>query len=208
MNSLKNIMNSLKFFKGLEQNKIGENILGLNSLNDFYISDGYLKCDGSIVSQNSYPNLYSKIGLIRDNFSWATQTSGTTSTINGITYGNGYYVYGGGGGILGTSTNVINWATQTSGTTNNITALNYGNGVYIYGGTTGVLGISGNAITWTSQTSGSTGYIRGLIYGNGLYVYGDSSGNISINIPYSYNPATSFKLPVYNNNQNNYIRGD
>jgi hypothetical protein len=50
------------------------------------------------------------------------------------------YIYGGGGGTLGTSTDAVTWTIRTPGTISTIRALTYGNGLYVYAGDGGVLG--------------------------------------------------------------------
>jgi hypothetical protein len=131
----------------------------------------YLPCDGSIVSQSTYPDLYSKVGLASDGLSTLSYgTSGVGVTILSLTYGNNLFVFGGNSGTLRTSTNGITWTARTSGTTSNITALTYGNGLYVYGASNGGIATSTDAITWTARTSGTTFAVVALTYGNGLYV--------------------------------------
>jgi hypothetical protein len=136
-------------------------------------SSGWLAMDGSIASQASNPVLYANVGLIKDGLNtWTARTSGTTSPIRSIIYGNSLYVYAGAGGVLATSTDAITWTARTSGTTSQIASLTYGNGIYVYAGVSGILATSTDAITWTARTSGTSFGISCLTYGNGLYVYG------------------------------------
>jgi hypothetical protein len=99
---------------------------------------GYIKLDGSVLSQTAYPELFNAIGLLKNDFTGTPVTSGTTTTIRSITYNNGLYVYGGFGGVLATSTDAITWTVGTSGTTSTIYSIIYGNGLYVYGGQGGV----------------------------------------------------------------------
>jgi hypothetical protein len=62
----------------------------------------------------------------------------------------GLYVYGGNGGVLGTSTDAITWTRRTPGTTSSIRALTYDNGLYVYGGVGGVLG---TAVAYSYNTA-------------------------------------------------------
>ena len=130
---------------------------------------GYLACDGSVVSQASYPALFAKVGLIKDNINWITRTSGTTSVINGLAYGGGVFVRVGNIGTLGTSTDGITWTARTSGTGSTLSAVIYGDGLFVYGGVGGVLATSTNGITWTARTSGTTSQILCLAYGEGYF---------------------------------------
>ena len=142
---------------------------------------GYLKCDGAILSQATYSSLFAKVGLIQDGNvfkTWTRRTPGTVSVIRALTYADGLYVYGGDGGVLGTSTDAITWTIRTPGTTTFILALTYADGLYVYVGTSGVLGTSTNAITWTLRTSGTVNQINALTYADGLYVYGGNFGAI------------------------------
>jgi len=166
------------FSNAIVQPLPGEVVTTLPSQEAFYTANGYLKCDGSIVSQATYPALYAQVGLIKDGvFTWTAGTVlGTANQLIGLTYGNGVYVTAGQGGYLATSTDAITWTARTSGTTSAINSLTYGNGIFVYAGAGGVLATSTNAITWTARTSGTTSIINEVIYGNGLYVYAGAGG--------------------------------
>jgi hypothetical protein len=125
---------------------------------------GYLKCDGSILSQTTYSSLFAKVGLIVNGLNtWTIRTPGTISFIRALTYSatDGLYVYGGDGGVLGTSTDAITWTRRTPGTISIIYALIYSatDGLYVYAGDGGTLGTSTNAITWTRRTPGTVSFI-------------------------------------------------
>ena len=97
-------------------------------MNDVSYKD-YIKCDGSILNQSVYPDLFSSIGIIRDLFGevWTARTSGTTQTIQTLTYGNGLYVYGGSTGILRTSS-AYSYNSQTEFALPKSTNLSYTHG--------------------------------------------------------------------------------
>jgi hypothetical protein len=101
-----------------------------------------------------------------------------TTTINGVTYGNGLYVAVGESGQLTTSTDGITWTARTSGfDSTNILGVTYGNGLFVAVGVGGKLTTSTDGITWTARTSGfGVTVIRGVTYGNGLYVAVGAAG--------------------------------
>ena len=77
---------------------------------------GYLKCDGSILSQTAYPKLYSAIGLLPNNVDFTTAVNSSGAAIYSIIYANGQYVRVGAGGRVATSPDAVTWTAQTSGT--------------------------------------------------------------------------------------------
>jgi len=83
--------------------------------------------NGSILSQSTYPELYSMVGLIKNTFTWTARTSAATG-INALIYENSLFVYAGTGGAIATSTDGVTWTTRTSGTASVLYALTYGNG--------------------------------------------------------------------------------
>jgi hypothetical protein len=108
-------MSSLKDFIQAPSN----NFPGNMALSIGAPASGWLEADGSIVSQATYPTLFSQVGLIQDGFNtWTRRTPGTISTIRALTYSatDGLYVYAGDGGTLGTSTDAITWTVRTPGT--------------------------------------------------------------------------------------------
>jgi len=113
---------------------------------------------------------------------WTTRTSGFGSTtIYGVTYGDGLYVAGGYYGILTTSTDGTTWTTRTSGFGSSaIYGVTYGDGLYVAVGDDGKLTTSTDGTTWTTRTSGfGTTRIRGVTYGDGLYVAVGDGGKLS-----------------------------
>jgi hypothetical protein len=114
-----------------------------------------------------------------DGITWSTRTSGTTSIIRSLTYGNGLYVYGTNGTTtlcLKTSTDSFTWTGRTFGITSTITALTFGNNLFVAGTQAGAIRTSTNGITWTARTSGTTSSITSLVYGNDLFVYAGAGG--------------------------------
>jgi hypothetical protein len=132
------VMSTLKDFTSAITQPVAGEIARVNE--NQVPPSGYLECDGSIVSQATYPDLFNQLGLFPDGVAtWTARTSGTASSIVALTYGNNLYVYAGLGGVLATSTNAITWTARTSGTTNVIQALIYADNLYVYAGNGGVL---------------------------------------------------------------------
>jgi hypothetical protein len=143
-----------------------------------YPSSDWLACNGQAISQASYPTLYSRIGLIPNtvNTTWTSRTSGTSSSIRAIIYGNNTWVRAGAGGSVGTSTDAITWTSRTSGVITAIYGLGYGNGVFVRVGQNGDIGSSTDGITWTSRTSWTGRDLFTVTYGNLGFVATGSQG--------------------------------
>jgi hypothetical protein len=145
------------------------------------LNDQYVICDGSTVSQATYPQLYAQVGLIRNGnwtSTWTTRTTPSTAGLSAVIYnGTDLFVAGGTSGALATSTDAITWTARTSGTALGINALVYnGTNLYVYAGDSGALATSTDAITWTARTSGTGSSIQALAFGGGIYLYGALGG--------------------------------
>lgn len=124
-----------------------------NKNGDTYVTTaGWLKCDGSILSQATYPLLYARMGLINGpGVNWTSRTiGGQTVTYLAATYGSNYLISGV-GGYIRSSTDGITWATRTSGVSTDLGALTFGGGLYVYAGVNGAYGTSTDGITWTTK---------------------------------------------------------
>ena len=62
---------------------------------------------------------------------WTKRSSGTTSGLIDITYGNSLFVAVGISGIILTSPDGITWTSRTSNTSNNLYGITYGNGLFV-----------------------------------------------------------------------------
>ena len=156
---------------------------------------GWLKCDGSIISQSTYSTLFSRMGLINGGGTvWTNRTSGTTSGIQSITFGNSLYVFGGNSGVLGSSTDAITWTAQNNGGTNPITTMAFGNSLYVSGGSNGVIFTSTDAVTWTQRLNANTNTIQTITYSGSLFVSGGNVGALSTSTDgvswYTRNPSS------------------
>ena len=80
----------------------------------------------------------------------ATSTDGITwnsgsafkEQLNSVTYGNGLFVAGGGGGVIYTSPDGLTDTVNVSGTTSNLNSVTYGNGAFVAVGNNGTILIS------------------------------------------------------------------
>lgn len=102
--------------------------------------------------------------------SWTSSTSGTTQTLNGVTYGNDTYVAVGNVGTILTSSNGTDWTTRTSGTTQGLKGVTYGNNTFVAVGGGGTILISSDGTSWTSPNSGTVAHLLGVAYGNNTFV--------------------------------------
>ncbi len=71
---------------------------------------------------------------------WSSRTSGTTTTLHDVTYGNNTFVtVGNSGTILTSSDNGTTWTSRISGTTNTLYRVIYGNSTFVTVGDTGTI---------------------------------------------------------------------
>lgn len=164
------------FKYGTPQNEIGEvvSVIAGSSADEIIANtQGKFVLANGVYSKAEYPDLSAKIGSIGA-FQFTPRTSGTTSTIRSLTYGNGLFIYGAVGGILRTSTDGITWDSRTSGTTSTILALVYGNGTYLFTDG-GIVRSSANGVTWTTRTTYSG---ISAAYNDGLFIVAGGSTNI------------------------------
>jgi hypothetical protein len=111
-----------------------------------------------------------------DGTTWVAVTSGSTTSVYGITFGinDDYFVASNSGGYTATSRDGTTWGTWApvaSGATNNAVTVEYFNGFYLLGTVNGNILKSTNGITWTYKKqqlySGGT---NGFAYGEGRFV--------------------------------------
>ena len=60
-----------------------------------------------------------------DGISWTSRTSGSSSNLNDVIYGNGLYIVVGASGTIITSSDGTSWTERTSGTTNQLNAVTF-----------------------------------------------------------------------------------
>lgn len=164
--------------------------------------EGWLECNGQIVSQVTYSDLYSKVGLIVDGL-----TSNTPFLLNpnnsasyyfyDVAYGNSTYVASMDGQEknvyerTATSTDAVTWTVRSNGWvsgTGGMTSIIYTDKFVAAFGTTGTAATNRNCyytstdgITWTARTgpAGGNFSIRNIAYGNSTYVASSSGTGVN-----------------------------
>lgn len=145
-----------------------------------YFAPGYapgaawLPCDGSVLTQASYPALYATIGLISDGGSaWTTVNTGSASNLFDIAYGLSTYVIVGASGTIRTTTSPTlasgTFSGPSAGTANALRSVAFGNGTFVAVGDSGSITRSTDAVTWTHQLVGANAFYD-VIFANGLFV--------------------------------------
>jgi hypothetical protein len=168
-------MSNLKQFTSkIENISSGEIVSALPADETFFVGQGFLKCDGSVLLQNAYPYLFENIGSISDKLTvpGSLITSGTSNNINALVYANNTFIYAGAGGVLATSNNAVTWTSRTSGSSNNINALTYGSkspsgNTFVFVSDVNV-SASTDGVTWQRNTGGQDpvriGYVGGKTF--------------------------------------------
>jgi hypothetical protein len=145
-----------------------------------YPGDEWLVCDGSVLTQTAYAELFSTIGLI-PNYPWTwtirATPAGHTSGAYRLAYGNDTYVYVGESSAA-TSTNAITWTSRSSELSGGAFGLAYGAGVFAAGTQNGDIRTTTDGITWTLRTSNTASAIRRMIYANNLFIYSTAGGGL------------------------------
>ena len=133
---------------------------------------GYVKFDGTVYAQSTYPKLYEKLGVIPDSINNWVKRTGILGNVNQVAYLNDEYVYVASAGILATSTDGITWTQRSSTTISNIKSIAYSGTVYTICGNGTAFRTSTDLVTWTARTSGAqaTFGLNWVSYGAGVFV--------------------------------------
>lgn len=159
---------------------------GATNIGDYLTTErnpgtNWLKRDGGIYTQASYPVLYTLLGTKYAKFAGFTLGSfGSTANINDMAYGAGLFVAVGDGGMIRTSPTGTSWTARTSGVTNDISRVIFANSQFVATSFGGKILTSPDGITWTQRTSGVTTDLNGIAYGGGKYVICGASGVILV----------------------------
>ncbi len=147
---------------------------------------GWLPCDGSIVSQATYPDLFAQMGLINGpNTIWTSTDLDTQMTITALSHANSTYFAFGPANYpykLWSSTDAATWTPRSvpSTATQNaaFTGVAFGESLYVFGNQGGFV-TSTDLVTFTTTTIpgyGSGSATAGVAYGNGMFVSGGANG--------------------------------
>jgi hypothetical protein len=164
-------MSTLTQFTSFREREIGEILPFPNTIagNAAAWADGFLKCDGSVVPQATYPELYSKIGLIKSYGNWYPINTGFVART--ALYGVGRYYTGN-----------ASSSSPTSGYETSATSISGRGGIFVP--ETGLFVVvpgnlvvyrSTNALNWSSVSVGSAALYT-MAYGAGVYVHAGLSG--------------------------------
>ena len=159
---------------------------------------GWLECNGQVVSQSTYSDLYAKVGLIVDGM----QTTTAAATIYGsstypwfstVAYGNSTYVVGCDNPDLAyqrnfTSTDAVTWTARSVGWVAGVNGMRkvvYGDKFVATFNVTSTAGVNRNnvatstdGITWTTRTFVVETGIPDIVYGNSIYLAASNTGAI------------------------------
>ena len=90
-----------------------------------------------------------------DGVSWTTRTSGTSSGLNGVAYGNGTFVAVGYNCAILTSPDGVAWTTRISGTCSGLNGVTYGNNTFVAVGGNGAV-LQSDPVTINLPQTGQT----------------------------------------------------
>jgi len=113
-----------------------------------------------------------------DGITWTFSTSGTSSILWGINYGNSTFVTVGDSGTILTSSDGTSWDERTSDVSSTLYGVTYGNSTFVTVGDNGTILTSSDGTTWTSRTSNTSKDLYGVTYGNNTFVTVGDSGTI------------------------------
>lgn len=189
---------------------IGTMVLAPTGNDSVMTTAGYLKCDGSSVSQTTYATLYAKVGLINDaatSWTLGTTSSGIQNWAQACSNGTSTIMACANGGVLSSSTDAITWTVRTSNTASNLTACAYGNSTFVAVGAGGAIISSTDATTWTARTSGTTSAFVGVNYCNNIFIAVGAGGIVDTSTDgttwslKTSGTSTSLTTVVYGNSQ-------
>jgi hypothetical protein len=97
-------------------------------------------------------------------FLWTPRTSGLSSNLNYVIFGNGLYVAFGASGTILTSSDGSSWTGRTTGVTVNLNGISYEDELYILVGASGTILTSSDGFSWPERTSGTTNQLNAVTF--------------------------------------------
>jgi len=88
-----------------------------------------------------------------DGITWTFSTSGTSSNLWGINYGNSTFVTVGDSGTILTSSDGTSWDNGNNNNTNVLNGVTYGNSKFVAVGASGTSVTSSDGVTWTATSN-------------------------------------------------------
>jgi hypothetical protein len=124
----------------------------------------WLECDGSVLLQADYPDLFAEVGLIQDLFPSTAYPATTALTRTAALWADSIFVQGGASGALRVSVNDgTNWTDATAGSTT-VRHFAYSSTLDLWvaiSDTGGLATASDPTGTWTARTSGTSNHLYG-----------------------------------------------
>lgn len=137
---------------------------------------GYLRRDGSIYLQSSYPTLFAAIGLRFQSFTYGGFGS-QNARITGLANGAGVYVTVFDNGSITSGTGLSGQMSQLTGASP-FRGVIFANALFVAVGDGGTIRTSPDGVTWTTRTAPSRDF-RSVTFGNGLYVATTTTGFVA-----------------------------
>ena len=133
--------------------------------------------ENAVYLQSDYSELFDTIGLINA-ANFTPRSSGTSSSITALVYGNDLWVLGTSSRYYASSTDAVTW-TGNADVPQTSTGVAYGNSVYVTAGFWGIA-TSTNAArdSWTAA-SVTTRSNTDLVFGNGKFAVISTTGNVN-----------------------------
>jgi photosystem II stability/assembly factor-like uncharacterized protein len=96
---------------------------------------------------------------------WTPRHSGTSNSLNGITFGNGRFVVVGDNGTILSSSNGFTWTARNSGTTVRLRDVTHGGNYFIAVGAESTILTSPDGVSWQKIASGFGHPLSGVTFG-------------------------------------------
>lgn len=127
------------------------------------LAAGWLKCNGQVVAQATYPDLFTQVGLINPPGQfWTNAISSTTTTLSAVAGGAGRYVAVGNGLVM-TSSDAKTWSRGASPQANGLFGVTYGDKFVAVGSSLSVI-FSTNGVDFDTRLPSMANVPNALLY--------------------------------------------